>query len=174
MLLPVTPTISREWAMPSRWTFSIKPISLLLDRWLFGLSEIVDPFAGREVRANHSNDLAVSRVTANEYLDGLLEQRGESWAEAVLLDPPYSPRQISECYKRVGLAVSGSETQNARLYADAIERLDRLLKPGGVAIRCGWNSNGFGKTRGYKMEEILLVAHGGAHNDTIVTVETKQ
>jgi hypothetical protein len=30
-----------------------------------------------------------------------------------------------------------------------------------------------GKGRGYQMEELLLVAHGGAHNDTIVVVERK-
>lgn len=29
------------------------------------------------------------------------------------------------------------------------------------------------KTRGFECEEILLVAHGGNHNDTIVVVERK-
>lgn len=33
--------------------------------------------------------------------------------------------------------------------------------------------NGIGKTRGFEIVEILLVAHGGNHNDTIVTVERK-
>ena len=28
--------------------------------------------------------------------------------------------------------------------------------------------------RGYELEEILLIAHGGIHNDTIVTVERKR
>ena len=32
---------------------------------------------------------------------------------------------------------------------------------------------GFGIQRGFKMERILLVPHGGPHNDTIVTVERK-
>jgi len=48
-----------------------------------------------------------------------------------------------------------------------------MLRPGGIAVCCGWNSLGFGLTRGYEMLEILLVTHGGAHNDTIVTVERK-
>jgi hypothetical protein len=30
-----------------------------------------------------------------------------------------------------------------------------------------------GKTNGFEIEEILLVPHGGWHNDTIVTVERK-
>lgn len=36
-----------------------------------------------------------------------------------------------------------------------------------------WNSGGFGKNLGFEMIEILLVPHGGHHNDTIVTVERK-
>ena len=40
-------------------------------------------------------------------------------------------------------------------------------------ITCGWNSNGFGKNRGFEIIEILLVAHGQHRNDTIVTVERK-
>lgn len=91
----------------------------------------------------------------------------------MLFDPPYSPRQIAESYKRVGLAIGMRETQNARLYKEVKDHLDRLLKPNGIAICCGWNSAGFGKKRGYKLLEILLIAHGSAHNDTIVTVERK-
>ena len=29
------------------------------------------------------------------------------------------------------------------------------------------------KSRGFRMDRVLLVPHGGARNDTIVTVETK-
>lgn len=165
--------IRREWSMPSRWTFSMKPVSAFIERHLSGCEEVVDPFAGRSKYANHSNDLADSRMTATEWLDQMIADRGVGWADAVLLDPPYSPRQIAECYRGIGRKVNGKDTQNSRLYREAIERLDVLLKDGGKAIRCGWNTNGFGKTRGYVMNEVLLVAHGGAHNDTIITAETK-
>jgi hypothetical protein len=30
-----------------------------------------------------------------------------------------------------------------------------------------------GKNRGFEIVEILIVAHGGHHNDTLVTVERK-
>jgi len=33
--------------------------------------------------------------------------------------------------------------------------------------------DGIGINRGFKMQEILLVPHGGSKNDTIVTVEKK-
>ncbi len=37
----------------------------------------------------------------------------------------------------------------------------------------GWNTGGLGKGRGFSLDRILLVPHGGTRNDTIVTVETK-
>lgn len=157
--------------MPNKWTFHVECIRAMILGHLAGRTDVIDPFCGTSRLARHSNDLADSGLTANEYLDNLIEEKGEHWADGALLDPPYSPRQISECYESIGRECSTDDTQNAALYSEAIERLSVLLKPGAVAIRCGWNSNGFGKTRGFAMREILMVAHGGAHNDTIVTVE---
>jgi hypothetical protein len=48
-----------------------------------------------------------------------------------------------------------------------------VLKVGGIVLSFGWNTNGIGLARGFNIEEILLVAHGGAKNDTICTVERK-
>lgn len=42
-----------------------------------------------------------------------------------------------------------------------------------MVITCAWNSGGIGAGLGFEQQEILLVAHGGWHNDTIVTVEKK-
>ena len=93
--------------------------------------------------------------------------------DVVLYDPPYSPRQVSECYKGVGREVTSIDTSGAwrRKHLDEISR---ILKPGGIVFCFGWNSNGVGKKRGFQMKEILLVAHGGSHNDTICTVEVKK
>ena len=91
----------------------------------------------------------------------------------VLFDPPYSPRQIAEVYKSVGMAVGVEDTQNGRLYSETRDLLAPKIEPGGIAISCGWNSGGFGRARGFAIIELLLVCHGGAHNDTIVTVESK-
>jgi hypothetical protein len=170
--------IRREWAMPNKNTFDIPPISALLDKWVNGARLVVDPFARDSKRALLSNDLnpntsAKFHMEATAFLDHLIANNVVAMADAVLFDPPYSPRQISECYKAVGLDVGMKETQNARLYKTVRDGLDKVLKPGGIAVSCGWNSAGFGDGRGYKVEEILLVAHGGAHNDTIVVVERK-
>ena len=40
-------------------------------------------------------------------------------------------------------------------------------------ITFGWNSGGIGKKYGFEIKKILLVAHGGWHNDTICTLEIK-
>ncbi|MFW6015516.1 MAG: hypothetical protein ACOCRK_03700 [bacterium] len=53
------------------------------------------------------------------------------------------------------------------------KQIARITKIGGEIITCAWNSGGIGKTNGFEPIEILLVHHGGWHNDTIVTVERK-
>lgn len=168
--------LERVWAMPSAETFSIRPIDALLSRWLDGRRVVVDPFARYSTRGTLRNDLNTAIPDVLHFpADVFCEQLVDAGvvADAVLFDPPYSPRQIAECYQSLGVAVSQEDTQNARLYKAVKDRLDRLLRPGGIAICCGWNSNGFGTTRGYEQLELLLVAHGAAHNDTIVTVERK-
>ena len=167
--------MSRVWAMPSPSTFSIPPIAVLLSRWASG-SVIVDPFAGETTPATHTNDLnperpAMYHMEAAAFCKVLAEDGVR--ADTVLFDPPYSPRQMSEVYAKVGLGGGMASTQNARLYKEVRDGLDALLKPGGIALSFGWNSAGFGKKRGYEMLEVLLVAHGGAHNDTICVVERK-
>lgn len=160
--------ISRTWSMPNSKTFFIPPISEFLDKWLEGTICVIDPFSGESKRGSIRNDLGFGGEDAIRWLDDLIEE--DLAADAVLLDPPYSPRQMAEVYRSVGR--SGMEiSQNARLYKEAKERLTLLLKPGGVALSFGWNSAGFGPK--FKMEEILLVAHGGAHNDTICVAEIK-
>jgi hypothetical protein len=158
-----------EWSMPNRWTFQMPCVGAFVARHMHGLGIIVDPFAGQSGFATHRNDIAISKRDSREWLDELIGQGLQ--ADGVLFDPPYSPRQIAECYKAVGRQVTGSDTQNAVLYAEIRTRLNTLLKPGGVALSFGWQSSGFGKK--YQTEEIMLVRHGGAHNDTICVAQRK-
>lgn len=51
--------------------------------------------------------------------------------------------------------------------------IGEIVKKDGYVITCGWNSGGIGKKYGFEIIEILLVPHGGWHNDTIITVERK-
>jgi hypothetical protein len=163
---------SREWAMPNKWTFRIAPIAALLQRYVPNPNEWVDPFAGNNSPARWTNDIDRSKKTTHHEDAQKFVERFES-IEGLLFDPPYSPRQISECYKAAGLPVGMKETQNGLLYARVKNAAAPRIKSGGITVCCGWNSSGFGKSRGFELIEILMVCHGGAHNDTIVTVERK-
>ena len=90
----------------------------------------------------------------------------------VLYDPPYSPRQVSEVYKKLDMSVNMQTTQ-ASYWGNQKKEISRIVKKGGYVLTFGWNSGGIGKTKGFEIVEILIVAHGGWHNDTIVTVEKK-
>lgn len=154
--------------MPNKWTFTIKPIKELLEEEVTG--HWCDPFAGEngEKYANITNDLANGGIDALEFL----RKQPNDKFDGVLLDPPYSLRQVSEHYKKAGIKVTGWHT-SAGNTSKVKDEAARIVKPGGKAICFGWNSMGLGKNRGFKMERILLVPHGGSKNDTIVTVEVK-
>ena len=65
------------------------------------------------------------------------------------------------------------QTTQASFWANMKKEIGRIVKPNGFCIVCGWNSGGIGKKYGFNLVEILLVPHGGWHNDTIVTLEYK-
>lgn len=161
---------SRTWAMPSSDTFDCKPIAEFVHRYLFGIS--VDPFARNKRWATYTNDLnpateAEYHMDAEEFLQ-MLAKDGVV-ADCIILDPPYSPRQISECYAAAGLKAGMKDTQNAALYARVRRAAKGLCHAGTIVLSFGWNSAGMGA--GFSQREILLVAHGGAHNDTICLAE---
>jgi hypothetical protein len=167
---------NRAFAMPSGETFSIGPIRDFVARYLAQSSVSVDPFARDQTLATFTNDLdCATRAEFHmdaEYFVKMLQERGVS-CDLAIFDPPYSPRQISDCYRSVGREVGQKETQSAHLYKRVRDALDDLVRPAGVVLSFGWHSNGMGKGRGYRLEEILMVAHGGAHNDTICIAERK-
>jgi hypothetical protein len=166
--------IERTWAMPSKNTFTIKPIKELLKGYILPQMISCDPFAGFNSPAVHKNDL--NKSTLVEWnLDALdfLKIWPKNTMDSVLYDPPYSPRQVKECYKNLGIAKFDTRQTRADYWKDIKDEITRITRPNGIVISFGWNSNGIGKTRGFELIEVLLVAHGGAHNDTIVTVERK-
>ena len=165
--------IRRIWAMPNKWTFDIKPIGNLIQSYVHSRKHWVDPFSGWNSPAEITNDLnpicpAKSHIDALEFVRAL----GDNSAGGCLFDPPYSLRQVKECYEGLGRTLTYKESQDAT-FGKVKDELSRIVESGGIAICCGWNSNGFGKNRGFEIIEILLVPHGGHHNDTIVTVERK-
>ena len=163
--------IERVWAMPNSKTFSIKPIEQIIKKYAFG--KIIDPFANNSKIATITND--IDREYDTDYhLDALefLKLFDDNSVDTVLYDPPYSPRQVSECYKKLKMTVNMNTTQSS-YWSKQKKEIGRIVKKNGIVITCGWNSGGIGKKYGFEIVEILLVSHGGWHNDTIVTIEKK-
>lgn len=169
--------ITRKWAMPNKNTFSIPPIKNFCGEAIETCKGIsVDPFANDSVfngKVSFTNDIDPSMPTTH-HMDALefLKIFEDATVDLLLFDPPYSPRQVSECYKNLDLTVNMKTTQSS-FWGNMKKEISRVVKVGGVVITCGWNSGGIGKSNGFDIEEILLVAHGGWHNDTIITKEFK-
>lgn len=163
--------ISRKWAMPNSRTFNIKPIRDIIDKYVHGI--IIDPFANDSKIASITNDIDTDYDTTY-HMDAtdFLKLFEDNSVDSVLYDPPYSSRQISECYKKMKLSVNMQTTQSS-YWAKQKKEIGRIVKPGGIVISCSWNSGGIGKKYGFDTQEILLVSHGGWHNDTIVVVDKK-
>lgn len=167
---------SRAWSMPSADTFDIQPIGEMVKRYLADSRISVDPFARNKRWATHTNDLnpataAEHHMDAEDFLRKLKQDKVQ--CDLAILDPPYSPRQISECYKNIGLEVGTKETQNARLYRRVREGIADICTEDAIVLSFGWNSSGMGKQHGFSHIEILLVCHGSAHNDTICLAERR-
>ena len=160
--------------MPNKDTFSIKPINNLVKKLCENAVVSLDSFSNGYSYATVTNDLnpdvlATYHADAYEFLSSM----PNNYADLILFDPPYSPRQVSEVYKKFDMTVNMQTTQSS-YWTKLKKQIARIIKPGGKVLTCGWNSGGIGKSLGFEIEEILLVAHGGWHNDTICTVEHKK
>ena len=153
--------ITRVFALPNKQTFKIKPIKQLIERETKECRVIVDlfPYPFKRDALEYAKEIKSVSV------------------DCVLFDPPYSFHQLNISYDNKGNKLTDSYR------SDLKNEICRILKPGGIAISFGWNSNGISNSRNhkykvvrfnqYEKKRILLVAHGAGHNDTIVTVEQK-
>lgn len=161
-------TISREWVMPSIWTFAMSPVVELLERYGVGMGW-VDPFAGENSPAEITNDIEGRGAMFQMDALGFLKSRPDNSALGVLFDPPYS---VEQCLRRY-TPKHGGTAGRAEYWAKCKDEIARVVAPNGFAISFCWDSTGIGKGRGFEIEEIKLLCHGACHNDTIVTVERR-
>lgn len=147
--------ISRQWAMPNSETFKIKPIKQFLERSLQGCPHglVVDPYVRNSIFkkvCNFTNDLnpeieATHNMDAGDFMASLSDDS----IAFLFFDPPYSPRQVQECYQGIGTKVTARDTQSS-FYSRVKDISTPKIKRGGYVACFGWNSNGFGKTRGLR------------------------
>lgn len=161
------PRLIRVWDMPHKHTFLIPTVQSLLRRFVDSGNRWVDPFANNHSPAQFTNDLNKD-TNAKEHLDAVEFLKGfqPDTIYGVLLDPPYSLHQCTISYKGYG-------TERVIALTPVYDEVARIVEPNGLVISFGWNSNGIGINRGFEMVEVILIPHGGHHNDTIVTVERK-
>lgn len=169
--------MNRVWAMPNKITFSIKPIADLLRRRMsMGTINSIDCFARNSRLCEYTNDLnpetkAAYHMKALDFL--IMMNKLSLSSDLVLFDPPYTFYQAKVCYESVGQKLTKYDSQYIGRWTHEKQEIGKLVKKGGIVISFGHNSRGVGKKNGFEIIEILLVCHGGGHNDTICTVEKK-
>ena len=137
---------------PNKETFQIPPIKKLMKKYV--------GFAYLDVFPYPFNMDALA----------MLKTFDDNSVKHLVLDPPYSERQLSESYKQLGaFSIQGKP----KYWSDVKDEVMRVCQVGGIVVTMGWNSVGMGLSRNFIKKEILLVCHGAQHNDTIVTVERK-
>ena len=162
--------INRTWAMPNKHTFTIKPIKEFLAR--FETSLWIDPFSGFNSVCKITNDINPEAPTLfhKKALDFI-----ESFDSIVgcIFDPPYTLEKVKRCYEGHGYKFMFEDTQNSIRWTKERDALASRIINGGLVISFGYTSCNMGKKRGFEIEEILLIGHGPAHYDTIITIERK-
>lgn len=155
--------ITRKWAMPNAKTFEIKPIKQLIYKWIKPHHIILNPFSN-DSGIGICNDLN-PKFNTDYNLDFMdfFKLFNPGTINVILLDPPYSPTQIKQCYD--GIGIKGSKIQGG-FYSRSWEEILRLQPE--LVIQFGWHTNG--RKKYYDLVDFLDVPHGSQHNDTLVSV----
>jgi hypothetical protein len=174
---PIQIRFSREWCQPSKWTFTLSAVAQLLREEMRPGELWIDAFAGLHSPAQMTNDINPKMPTqyhldAKEFLLKILDTKGPESFDGALYDPPYNKAQYRECYHEAGLPID-AKFEDTKYNSEVKRLLGRLVKHGGKAICCGWNSMNLYQENGFWIVRQLNVAHGKVHNDTIVSVGIK-
>ncbi len=153
----------------NRYTFLIKPIREWVEQNCEG---IVLNLYGGKTRLNTntnftkeiSNDLDETMPTDyhKDALQLVQEWNGGKF-NTIVLDPPYAARKSMEMYGG----------RMASPFNQLKDVLPTILENKGIIITFGYHSVSMGKIRGFEVEKILLISHGGAIHDTIATIERR-
>jgi len=126
--------ITRVWAMPNKWTFTIKPIKDLLLEEILYKEKWVDPFGGAydsEIilpeRFIIKNDID-KNMRASFHQDALefLKTRMNNEFYGSIYDPPYSITQARQYGKK--------EYASMKYWAECKNELARIIRPVGIVM----------------------------------------
>ncbi len=149
----------------NRYTFKVSAIKKLVEEIAEG--KVLNLFAGLvELKLDEIRNDLDGEMNAEYHMDALAFIKqfaipGRLYFNTVLLDPPYSYRKSMEMYH-------GKVTSPFNALKDAIPS---VLNKDGLVITFGYHSIVMGSGRGFKLEKVYILSHGGAIHDTIVSVE---
>lgn len=130
---------------------------------------ILDPFSRKCSWGTKRNDLNPEFFPqyTTHCMDALefLQKEATQDTHMVLLDPPFSDRQSSEEYGTNNLYA------NPKYMADLGKEIFRVLKPNGIVIKCGFNSNP--PARGFEMISLHICQMGASRNDILISMWRK-
>ena len=128
---------------------------------------ICDPFSNNKTIRDQGSNLITNdlnpnfdstyNLEANDFGE-LMEREGKLF-DLVLFDPPYSLRQLKDCYEGIGKELPHWQSQN--MWGRCKDALASCVRPGGYVISFGWSSHGFGKRRGFEKQEIHNLEQSG-------------
>lgn len=124
------------------------------------LINICDPFSNNKTIRTQGTTLITNdlnpkfnsdfNMEANDFGE-LMCSRGNEF-DLVLFDPPYSLRQLKDCYEGVGKEMELWQSQN--MWGRCKDALASCVSPGGYVISFGWSTHGFGARRGFEKQEV--------------------
>lgn len=163
--------------MPNKWTFQVPVIAEFVNRYIGTGIGWADPFSGHSALVEYRNDLNPKNgqpfcMEADAFLRKL--QEDFITLDGVVFDPPYSMEQVKRSYENVGKKWDQDATGNRNGgFPRVRDEIAKIVRPGGKVLSFGWTTCGMGKNRGFEIEEILIVCHGGNHSDTLCVAENK-
>src|SRR5574338_159634 len=113
--------------MPNKNTFDIRSIRALIDRYNDGGFSI-DPFANTNRIATITNDID-SAMGCDYCMDAVdfIKLHSDLSVDLTLYDPPYSPRQVSGSYRKLGMSVNMETTQSS-FWSKLKKEISRVTK----------------------------------------------
>ena len=152
----------------NKYTFKVPKIKEWVEDHCRG-KHILNLFAG-PTRLHgcieYSNDIDET-IPSSSHMDALdyvnLMINNDVKFDIILLDPPYSYRKSMEFY---------NGHKNSR-FKQILDLLPSILKEDGKIITFGYHASQMGKSREFKLDELLIVDHSGAIHTTLSCVESR-
>lgn len=128
------------------------------------LGEIIDPFARYCKWGTITNDIDENMPT-KYHMDALdfLKIIETNSAKIILFDPPFSETQS----KRYEAGITNLYSKGDGTYKKIMNECDRIMKPGGILIKLGYNSSR--PSKNFELIKLDIVNFGGLRNDVIVS-----